>query len=72
MALESKHVTLLRSCARFLETRSKSPYFERVHLCALMADYAKDLSKIADELEKLNLPQTVITLDQLFGNGNDT
>jgi len=71
MALESKHIALLRSCSRWLKTRSSSPYFERVGLCTMMAVYAKDLDEIADELEKLNLPKTVVTLDDIFGKSNN-
>lgn len=67
MNLESKHIIGLRSMARWLRTRGDTFMAKKLGWDHMMRDYAKDCEDIANELEKLNLPKTTITLDQLFG-----
>lgn len=67
MALETKHINLLRSCANFLRSRANTSLAKSVGWTSMMITYAIDLEKIAEELEKLNLPKTVIKLEDLFG-----
>ena len=67
MALESKHINLLRSCANWLRTRGQTWYARKVSWDSMMLEYARDLDEIANELTLLNPPKTVIKLEDLFG-----
>lgn len=66
MSLESKHINLLRSCAGFLRGRSNTVVARQMRWDHMFKSYAADLEEIADELAKMNLPKTVIKLEDLF------
>jgi hypothetical protein len=67
MSLESKHINLLRGCAGWLRGKSNTVVAKQCNWVHMLVGYAKDLEEIADELEKLNLPKTVVKLEDLFG-----
>ena len=71
MPLETKHINLLRSCSMYLKTRGNTHHAKVVHWDHMMQEYSKDLEEIAQELEKLNLPETVVNLADLFKGEND-
>ena len=66
MSLESKHINLLRSCAGYLRGRSGTVIVKQMRWSDMFKAYAADLEEIADELSKLNLPKTVVKLEDLF------
>lgn len=71
MALETKHINLLRSCSRWLRVRASSIAFAKLHCSSLMNDYATDLSALADILQSMEPRETKISLDQLFEGKQD-
>ena len=71
MTLESKHINLLNSAAQWLEIKGSCYMGVKLGWTDMMLMYAKELRLIAQELEKLNLPKTVVRLEDLFGNTKD-
>lgn len=66
MALESKHINGLRSASRWLRSRSKTYKAVELGWGPMMDNYADSFDELIVELESLNLPKTVVNLDDLF------
>jgi len=64
--LESKHVNALRGAEMWLRTRAKTYPAKNFNWSHIMESYADSLGEIAAELEKMNLPETVVNLEDLF------
>lgn len=70
MALESKHINGLRSASRWLRARSKTYKATELGWGPMMDSYADSFDELIVELEAIDLPETVVNLDDLFGGNN--
>lgn len=67
MGLGTKHINLLKSCSRFLKGKAGTFVAKQYGWDNMLNVYAKELDEIAAELEKLGLPETKVSLSDIFG-----